>query len=372
MNVCIFGDARSVHVHRLAHELSRRDVSVHVVTHKPADVPGATVERFSVPPPGWNNLRRWRERRRRYLEGFLRRFDVVNVQFVVDWGFEPEMPNDGVLVATAWGSDLVTPPGEIQPSPTEASARRRLLGCASVVTACGPTFAEVVARYAGLEADTVRVVPFGVDTDVFRPSGIGGVRAGRLRHDRARGEVVGFPKGFRRVYGAKTLLEAIPQVLSKCPSTRFELVGDGADLEECRAMARVSGLDSAIDWLPRLNHAEMPEVLRRWSVCVIPSVHEAFGVAALEASASGVAVVASDVCGLRDTVCNGQTGVLVPSGDVSALGGAITSLLEDPERRRRMGETGRAFVGREYDARRVYDRWVELYTEACERSLATC
>jgi len=379
MKVCLFGDARSVHLRRLAAELFARDVDVHIVTHKPAEVPGATVERFAVPGADWRNIRRWQGRRRRYLSRFLERFDVVNIHFIVDWGFDRDSLEQslehGCLVASAWGSDLVPPPGETLPSDDERTARRDLLRAAQVVTACGPAFAEVVARFADLSPSDVQVVPFGVDLELFRPnrdSSEGTIGASHSVDASGGGDaslIVGFHKGFRPVYGAKTLLDAIPLILSKHPVARFEMIGDGPELEECRAMAREAGVDRAIRWLPRMPHDAIPDALRRWSVCVIPSVHEAFGVAALEASATGIPVVASDVCGLRDTVQDGETGVLVPVADPPALAAAVVELLRDPARCREMGRAGRSFVEREYDANRVYDRWVRLYQDARERSL---
>ncbi len=373
MKVCLFGDARSVHLRRLAAELSAREVEVHIVTHKPAEVPGASVERFAVPPPDWRNLRRWQGRRRRYLGEFLRRFDVVNVHFIVDWGFDRESLErsfeHGRLVASAWGSDLVPPPGETVPSDQERAARRELLQAAHVVTACGPTFAEVVARFADLASTDVQVVPFGVDLERFRPDRDSPGRAIDALGGDAASPIVGFHKGFRPVYGAKTLLAAMPLILSQRPNARFEMIGDGPELAECRAMARESGIDGVIHWLPRMRHDEIPDVLRRWSVCLMPSVHEAFGVAALESSAMGVPVVASDVCGLRDTVRNGETGVLVPVADSPAVATAVVDLLRDPVRCREMGRAGRSFVEREYDAVHVYDRWIQLYQQTRERSL---
>lgn len=362
MKICLFGDAQSVHLRRLVAELSARDLDVHVVTHKPADLPGATVERFRVPDPQWQNLRRWQGRRHKYLRDFLDHFDVVNVHFIVDWGFDFETLDRGCLVASAWGSDLVTPPGEIPPSDAERAARGELLRNAKAVTACGPTFAEIVARFAGLRRSDVQVVPFGVDLTHFRFQRNGS-------NGDAAEPIVGFYKGFRPVYGARTLMAAIPLILSKRSSTRFELIGDGPELLECRALACELGVDAAIRWLPRMPHESIRSALERWSLCVIPSVHEAFGVAALESSAMGVSVVASDVGGLRDTVRNGDTGILVPAGDPSSLSEAVIELLENPDRRRRMARAGRAFVEREYDAARVYDRWVRMYRETLERSL---
>ena len=103
---------------------------------------------------------------------------------------------------------------------------------------------------------------------------------------------------------------------------------------------------------------------------MIPSVHEAFGVAALESSAMGVPVVASDVCGLRDTVRNGETGLLVDSSDAGELAGGIVKILREAPLRWRMALAGRSMVEREYLWPELIQRWIEVYETARERRCA--
>lgn len=363
MNICLFGDAQSVHIQRLSSGLAGRGHSVHIVSHKPGQVPGVTVDRFRVPSVSLTAMRRWRGRWMKYLCGFMQRFDVVNVHFLADWGFTPEVMEYGCLIATAWGSDIVPPPGEEPPSSALAQSRVELIRHAAAVTACGPTFARTVAEYGGIPNQRVKVVPFGVDVDQFklREPGTGG--RGDLLH-------VGFYKGFREVYGPTYLMRAIPLVLRKFPRTRFELVGDGPQWDECRQMAEVSCVNAAVQWTPRQAHDDLPPIIGKWDLSVIPSVCEAFGVAALESSAMGVPVVASNVGGLCDTVKHAETGWLVPPKSPEALADAVVSLLEDDDTRRRMGREGRAFVTENFNMSRVLDEWEALYARVREQKVS--
>jgi len=360
VKIALFADAQSIHIQQLAPGLAELGHEVHIVTHKPAPVMGATVERFRVPEPSATNLRGWQGRRSRYLRGFLRRFDVVNIHFLQDWGFrfDPPLIENAVLVATAWGSDIFDPPGETVASTELTEVRRTLLRRAHAVSACGPAFAERVAEYAGVAVDHIEVLPFGVDVDLFRPAQRATRHAAPFR--------IGFFKGFRAVYGPTVLMEAIPLILRRVPGTRFDLVGDGAELHQCQSMASEAGLQSSIEWLPRQPHERLPDLLSRWDLTVVPSIHEAFGVAALESSAAGVPVVASDVCGLRDTVRHGETGLLVPPSNPGALADAIVELLHDGELRERMARAGPKMVGREYDWRDLHARWAEFYDRVRE------
>ena len=360
MKICLFGDARSVHIQRLAPGLVDRGLAVHVVTHKPADIPGATVERFRIPGPSLQNLHRWRGRWQQYLQGFLRRFDVVNVHFLTDWGMTPELMQDGCVVASPWGSDIVEPPGEDPPSPSLTEARLLLLTHAKAVTVFGPTFARTVAAFANIDVHTIKLLPLGVDLSLFSPTGA--LKAGNsaLR--------VGFLKGFRAVYGPTYLIRAIPLILRRRPRTQFDLIGDGAQLEECKVLAGELDVLPAIQWIARQPHHLMPRWLERWDLTVIPSVCEAFGVAALESSAMQVPVIASRVGGLPDTVLDGETGLLVPEKSPDALAAAVVDLLGDAPRRLRMGRAGRRWVRKEYDWQKILDDWVSTYQQALDQA----
>lgn len=359
MKVCIVGDARSPHIRHLCAGLAGEGLTPHVVTHHPVDLVGATVEKYEIPPASLTNPRRWSSRRAHYLRGLLRSFDVVNVHFLHDWGFTPELIDEGCVVATAWGSDIVQPPGELPPSAELVEARLAMLRRASAVTTCGPTFARMVADFAGLDADRVSVVPFGVDTERFRPP----ERSERRTQGTHR---VGFFKGFRPVYGPETLMRAVPIVLESLPNTHLDLVGDGDQREACQSLASALGVRSFLTWIPRQPSAGIAELLAGWDLTVIPSVAEAFGVAALESSAMGVPVVASNVGGLVDTVVDGKTGVLVPPSDPQALADGIISLLSDDALRCRMALAGRAFVEHRFRLDAVAREWVELYDFAIE------
>jgi glycosyltransferase involved in cell wall biosynthesis len=250
---------------------------------------GATVEKFSIPPPGLSNPRRWISRRRRYLSDIFRKFEIVNIHFLADWGLSELAEDRGIgdarLVATAWGSDVVDPPGEAPATAELTMARKRLLNATDAITTCGPTFAKTVAHYASIPLTSICVVPFGVDLSLFKSDA-----CKPKENDLAR---IGFFKGFRAVYGPTILMQAIPVVLAQCPHARFEMIGDGAELEKCQSMVRELGFDHAVEWVGRLDHSLLPDRLGRWQLSVIPSIHEAFGVAALESQAMGVPVVAS-------------------------------------------------------------------------------
>jgi len=96
---------------------------------------------------------------------------------------------------------------------------------------------------------------------------------------------------------------------------------------------------------------EKGELLRRCWINLLTSVKEGWGISNLEAAACGTPTIASDVPGLRDSVVDGRSGFLVPHGDVEILSRRIEELLEDDEKRARMGQGARSFAeGFSWDA----------------------
>ncbi|HEU4325427.1 MAG TPA: glycosyltransferase family 4 protein [Roseiflexaceae bacterium] len=104
------------------------------------------------------------------------------------------------------------------------------------------------------------------------------------------------------------------------------------------------------------NSPALVELYRSSDLFVLPTAAEAFGIAAVEACAAGLPVVASAVGGLTDIVADGETGFLIPPGDTAALAARLTLLAGDPALRQRQGRAARARAEARFDARRNADR----------------
>ncbi len=351
MKICMLADAPCVHTRRLASSVAARGHYVRVVSYKTAEIPGVCVEPYRVPRFGLRYPARWDRRRTMHLRRLMREHDVVHVQFLQDFGLSPEIAAAGRLLVTPLGSDVVKPPEIKVWAEPVARYRRELIRMGHTVCVWSHAFTADVAAFADIPRESIEVVPMGVDLEQFRP---------RPR-EKDRPLTVGFFKGFKPVYGPTVLAQAIPKVLWRMPSTRFELVGGGPQRDECRAIIEAAGAGHAVTWIDAVPHESLPECIARWDVCAIPSICESFCVAALEAAAMEVPVVASRVCGLVETVRDGQTGLLVPSNNVDALTGAIVRLLNDAGQRRRMGRAGRRMVAEEYEWNGCVQRWESLY-----------
>lgn len=178
---------------------------------------------------------------------------------------------------------------------------------------------------AGAIADPATVIYPGVQLDEQRASLAGPLTIGSV----GRLEPV---KGF------EYLLEAFAALSSRHKGLRLEIAGAGALDSALRGQARQLGIEHAVTFLGWRD--DVKALHRRWSVYVQPSKHEGFGIAVLEAMASGLPVVATNAGGLSEVVEDERTGFLVPVGATSVLEERINLLLRDGSLRERMGRAG--------------------------------
>jgi len=161
----------------------------------------------------------------------------------------------------------------------------------------------------------------------------------RLERLRAAGPLAACLAVLRPQKSIHVFLEAAPRILSAMPEARLAVIGDGPQKAELEARARELGI---ADRLPFISFR--PPAFRQLAsldVFVLPSAWEAFPISVVEALASGVPQVATDVGGTREALLDGRTGLLCPPGDPAALAERIGALLGDPARRQSMSENSR-------------------------------
>ena len=152
--------------------------------------------------------------------------------------------------------------------------------------------------------------------------------------------IVGRMWSEERGKGHDALLEAWPSVRSRVPGAELWIVGDGDDRARLETRAREAGVADAVRFLGRVGDRELGALYRRAALPAMPSRQEGFGLVYAEALWHGLPCVGSSADAAGEVIDAGETGLLVPYGDVEAVGQAVASLLADPERRRRMGEAG--------------------------------
>jgi glycosyltransferase involved in cell wall biosynthesis len=172
---------------------------------------------------------------------------------------------------------------------------------------------------------------------------------------------------FRPQKGHDMLLAAFAEVVRELPDASLVLVGDGALSDGLAAQARTLGIASSVRF-----EGTVPEVwplLAQADVFALASRYEPLGLAALEAMAAGLPVVATGVGGLRDLVEPGVTGELVDPDDARGLAERLVALLRAPSTLAAMGAAGRERAAA-HGADRMAEQYLGLYEELLEAEVA--
>ena len=218
---------------------------------------------------------------------------------------------------------------------------------------------EIVGRFGVGRARTSVVVPLGLDLQPFFEGGAPSLRRDLGIDDGAI--VFGYVGRLVPIKDLPTLVLAFARLLETTPDAYLLMAGDGPVRPLLARMIAERGLGERVRLLGWRE--DLASVAATFDVCVIASRNEGTPVAVIEAMAAGRPVVATRVGGVPDIVEDGETGILVPPGDVDALAGAMARLARDPAERSRMGGQGRRRVAR-YDYERLVDDIDRLYREA--------
>ena len=160
-----------------------------------------------------------------------------------------------------------------------------------------------------------------------------------------------------------TLIRAMAIVVREAPEFHLEVAGDGRCLSDLKARATALHLDAHVRFLGQVH--DVPALLARARMLVLPSLMEGISLTLLEAMAQGLPVVATAVGGNPEVVVAGETGLLVPPQSPDKLAQALLRLWRDPEASRRMGLAGRRRAERCFDVRRTIAEYEHLYLDHC-------
>ncbi|MDE2652253.1 MAG: glycosyltransferase family 4 protein [Gemmatimonadetes bacterium] len=206
----------------------------------------------------------------------------------------------------------------------------------------------------GLDGADIAVIRNGVELEGLRPA------AGRFAEPTV--VYLGRLKRYKRVDLA---LQAVAELARRGIGVKMIVAGKGDARPALEETARRLGIEDRVRFAGFVSEREKLELLSRSWAHVLTSPKEGWGIASVEASACGTPSVVSDSPGLRETVRHGETGLIVPHGDIDLLAGALARLLE-PGERDRMGREAR-IMAEEHAWDRVADT-MERFLESHARS----
>jgi glycosyltransferase involved in cell wall biosynthesis len=192
---------------------------------------------------------------------------------------------------------------------------------------------DLVAR--GFRAEAVRVIYPGMDTSRFAPD------PSVAREADPTFLYVGRLKRYKQV---ETAIRALRYLKGAAPAgARLWIAGTGEDRSRLLCIAGQEAVADSVEFLGYVSEEKKIELYRRAWAVVLPSLKEGWGITNLEAAACGTPALAADNSALKESVKDGETGYLFPTGDAAALGAAMARLA-DPSLRERLGRAARGFA----------------------------
>jgi glycosyltransferase involved in cell wall biosynthesis len=412
VRVVYLADAPYIHEQRWIRHFVASGVDCDVISFRPATIEGARIHYID----GAETLGKARylihARRVKRLIQELKP-DILHALHLTSYGFLGALSGVQPLVISVFGTDILEAP---HLTPFHRWLTRHSLERAAAITATGLHLATETTRYTP-RGTPVTVVPYGVDLERFKPrdassianppsahpepgrravegrggAGVANAPSGEAagfipqsplsvnastkmttqNAERSEGELIlGAASRLSPEKGIHYLIEAFALLRHRYGDrVRLRIAGDttpqpgGPERQKLEALARERGVADGIEFLGWVPHEALPAFLQDLDIFVLPSVYEGFGVAAAEASAMALPVVASNVYGIPDVVRDGLTGLLTPAKDSPAIAAACSRLIEDEALRLSLGRAGRDYIATNYDWQHNIAQMEQIYRD---------
>ena len=293
-----------------------------------------------------------------------RRIDILQTQ---SWGTLIE----GVTAATLAGTPATIhcEHGILEEQSRHILFQRWLWPRVNQVTAVAAPLADRMASLVDFPRDRIQVIPNGIDTDRFRPHSESQNEWRRKFGIPQTGLLIGTAARLVPVKNHVGTLQAIARLRAKGVQARFVLAGDGPLRDELQQVVRDLGIAEQVHFLGDVH--DVHEFLNTLDVFVLFSHSEGMSITVLEAMACGLPVVASSVGSNPMLVTDGDSGYVVPSGDVESLVNTLAVLAEDPRKRQAMGLAGRKRIENSFSIDRMVQSYSDLYDTLGTKHLRT-
>jgi len=230
--------------------------------------------------------------------------------------------------------------------------------------------ADYLSQRVGVPAERISQVYNGVDTHVFSPAPGGPVRIDGCPFDPAQHWIVGTVGRMQAVKDQVMLARAFVHALEQAPGLRdrlrLVLVGDGPLRQQVQSVLYSAGVTD-LAWLPG-ERSDVAQIMRGLHAFALPSLAEGISNTILEAMASGLPVIATDVGGNADLVLRGTTGEIIAAADPLAMAQRLVHMAHGPDQARAMGEAGRKRVVASFSMQAMVQNYQYVYDMQLQRA----
>ncbi len=337
MILLLIADGRSIHTQRWAEYFGGRGHDVHLITYDPMnrELPGVTEH---IASSRWKNLYLAFLPRQLQIARIVReiRPDIIHAHFIAKYGFHLPGLHFRPAIVSAWGDDVLILPLKNR---FIRYYTRKVLGSASLIYAVSRDIRDHLLHDFNVPPTRVNYLPFGIDTDLFRPDG--------TRNERDGSTIEVFSnRGFYPVYDNETLVRGFALACARDPGFHLTLKGEGPEEQKIRALVAGLLLKDKVTFRNKTAYAEVPVDYRNADIFITTSVSDGTPVSVLEAMASGLLCIATSVGGIPEWVTSGENGILIDPRSPAQVAEALLSLARDPGLRTQLGAAARDMVVR--------------------------
>lgn len=358
--ICYLADASSTHTKKFCDYFSKHGYEIYVISLNEGELDSAIVYSLNHEVKKLKNERTFKKigylRSMKTIKQMIKDIkpDIVHAHFASSYGLLGSLVNFKPYIISVWGTDIYEFP---KLNVINKHILKYNLKKADIVLSTSKAMAEETSLYTDKD---IHITPFGVDVNFFKP-----IEKKYIKDS----IVIGTIKTLEDKYGIDYLIKAFKYVKDNFPDKELKLIigGDGSKKEYLQNLSKELGIDEDVEFIGYVNQSDIVEVFNRFDIAVFPSLKESFGVAAVEAEACGIPVVATNVGGLPEATKSGKSAILVNSGNTEELGEAIIELIKDEKKRNKMGLAAREFVCKELDVNDNFKIIENLYIEILKK-----
>ncbi len=239
---------------------------------------------------------------------------------------------------------------------------RRIFPCwgDKVIAISEPVKEHLIHDFKVNEAD-IRVIHSGIDINRFSVQNPESRVASKNKLGLKDAPVIGIVARLSEEKGHTYLIKAMREVTASIPGAQLLIIGEGRTKEELLKLVEAYGLGKNVFIFPPVGDTQ--EVLSCMDLFVLPSLKEGLGLALMEAMACGIAVIGTDVGGIKSLIRDGDNGLLVRPADSAGLSRAILELLNNTEKAKSMGDNARVFIKENFSQEKMVSETERVYLE---------
>ncbi len=363
MKILILSDGNNPHTIKWIEAMAKDEFIIHLISLSDFDsqcypsLPNLTFESMKIPKKLVENVDGYYSKIL-YLKTIGRikkrlreiKPDILHSHYASSYGLLGRLTNFHPHIVSVWGSDVYNFPRN---SFIHKLIFQYILSGADAVLSTSFVMAVEINKYTNKKID---VTPFGIDTEKFKPKKID------MPFNRDH-LVIGTIKSLETHYGIEYLIRAFAILRSKISNKKIKLliVGKGSREKYLKKLTVELCIENDVHFTGFVDYKNISDYHNALDIAVYTSINESFGVSVLESCACEKPVIVSDCPGFKEVVTDGQTGLIVPSMNTSALASALEKLLLNDELMISLGKNGRKRVEKYYDLKKSVEKMINIY-----------